>query len=423
MQPEAPVKHSSSSSESDSMLSDLHDLLSNGKGALRALASQQQQTIREGLDIYTETYMIRCFNSSTHQPPPVLSIESSPQPTAHGERGPRREKILMVMGFAAPGDAWRPVINAMLQAADRKSSLGSIQEDVEIEIAIYDNRGIGRSTIPSDAKAYTTEAMAKDAVDVMAKLGWSSAHIVGFSMGGMISLKIASLYPEKVRSLMLLSVTGGGWEVIPVSAKSLPHVIRALTNKSIEGRAATDVSFHFSSRVRSRKLGGQSGKAIHDLLVEEYVETSKTYGKQHPDGEKGHINAVWTHEVSEKDLKTIRSGDIPIKVLHGDDDMMALPHYGVKLAKRLGAPVRLVDGGHFTPRENAREVGEEIFATVLQGQKEMVVGRPVSPPASSQAALRPKSKYAYSSLSIDIEGKRKDEETTSCFGRLFSCCM
>ena len=86
-----------------------------------------------------------------------------------------------------------------------------------------------------------------------------------------------------------------------------------------------------------RKLGQT---VVHDLLVNEYIETSKTGGKQHPDGERGHINAVWTHQVSQKDLRTIRSGDIPIKVIHGDDDLMALPSYGVKLATRLGAPAR-----------------------------------------------------------------------------------
>lgn len=416
---EPPVQPEISSEVESSMLADLHDLLANGKGALRALSSQQHQTIMDGLDIYTETYVLR-FDGSSNQPPPPVSIESSPQSPGQASQGPRREKVLMVMGFAAPGEAWRPVISAMIQAADRKSHLGAIHEDVEIEICTYDNRGIGRSTIPSDPNAYTTETMAKDGVLVMEKLGWTSAHVCGFSMGGMIAVKIASLFPEKVRSLTLLSVTGGGWEIIPVSAKSLPNLIRALTDKSIEGRARTDVSFHFSSRVRSRKLG-QSGKIIHDLLVEEYVESSKSVGRQHPDGEKGHINAVWTHEVTEKDVRTIRSGDIPIKVIHGDDDLMAMPNYGIKLASKLGAPVRLVDGGHFTPRENAREVGAELLATLLHGQKEMIVGRPAGSSGSSSPGS--KSKYSYSPLSVEIDGrKRKEEERNSCFSSLFWCC-
>lgn len=241
-------------------LSDLHSLLENGKTALRCLSSQQHHTIKEGLDIYTETYMLRFDSHAQPRPPGPISIEPSthaPPMQAPGSQShdksssqPRREKILMVMGFAAPGDAWRPVIASMLQAAERKSHTCS--EDVEIEVAIYDNRGIGRSTIPSDSKLYTTESMAKDARQVMQALGWTTCHLVGFSMGGMIAVKVASLFPEAVRSLTLLSVTGGGWEIIPLQAKSVPHVLRAISDKSVEGRASTDVSFHFSSRVRSR---------------------------------------------------------------------------------------------------------------------------------------------------------------------------
>jgi len=41
------------------------------------------------------------------------------------------------------------------------------------------------------------------------ELRWRSAHVVGFSMGGMISTRLAVLAPERVRSLTLISVTAG----------------------------------------------------------------------------------------------------------------------------------------------------------------------------------------------------------------------
>ena len=44
-------------------------------------------------------------------------------------------------------------------------------------------------------------------------LGWTYAHVVGFSMGGMIATKLAARHPERVRSLLLLGVTAGGWQV------------------------------------------------------------------------------------------------------------------------------------------------------------------------------------------------------------------
>ena len=35
--------------------------------------------------------------------------------------------------------------------------------------------------------------MARDALAVMAKIGWTCCHIVGHSMGGMIAAKLAAL--------------------------------------------------------------------------------------------------------------------------------------------------------------------------------------------------------------------------------------
>ena len=110
-------------------------------------------------------------------------------------------------------------------------------------------------------------------------LGWTSAHVVGFSMGGMIATKLAARHPQRVRSLLLLGVTAGGWQVrgrvlsqvlsqvqginqshmllscpafqiIPTSMKAIRQALSGSMDKSNEGRAAMDEKFHFSSKTR-----------------------------------------------------------------------------------------------------------------------------------------------------------------------------
>lgn len=65
----------------------------------------------------------------------------------------------------------------------------------------HDNRGAGRSDKPHGA--YSLEQMADDAIAVLDRVGVDDAHIVGASMGGVISQLIALRHPDRVRSLTL----------------------------------------------------------------------------------------------------------------------------------------------------------------------------------------------------------------------------
>lgn len=46
---------------------------------------------------------------------------------------------------------------------------------------------------------------------------WQRAHILGFSMGGMIGQSLAVLAPHRLDSLTLLGTSRGGMQIIPHS--------------------------------------------------------------------------------------------------------------------------------------------------------------------------------------------------------------
>ena len=61
----------------------------------------------------------------------------------------------------------------------------------------------------SSSVQYDLSDMAKDAVSLMDSLNIEKAHIVGVSMGGMITQIIAIDYPERVKSITPIMTTPG----------------------------------------------------------------------------------------------------------------------------------------------------------------------------------------------------------------------
>ena len=73
--------------------------------------------------------------------------------------------------------------------------------DAGFQVLLYDNRDVGWSTKCQTTPDYHLSDMADDLAALMDVLGWSRAHIVGQSMGGMIAQQLVIDHPEKVASL------------------------------------------------------------------------------------------------------------------------------------------------------------------------------------------------------------------------------
>ena len=120
------------------------------------------------------------------------------------------EPVLLIMGLGYSSDMWwrlRPLL------------------DSRYRTIVLDNRGAGRSDVPSGP--YPIPLMAADALAVLDAAGVESAHVFGISMGGMIAQELALQHPERVRSLMLGCTAAGG----PTAVRAEPEVTQILMNR------------------------------------------------------------------------------------------------------------------------------------------------------------------------------------------------
>ncbi len=101
----------------------------------------------------------------------------------------------LVQGLGMPGDAWK---DTAVRLADRG-----------FKCIVVDNRGTGYSTHTKGIM--TMKMLADDVAAVMEEeLGRNTrSHVVGISLGGMISQHVALRHPRKVSGLMLVSTTCG----------------------------------------------------------------------------------------------------------------------------------------------------------------------------------------------------------------------
>jgi pimeloyl-ACP methyl ester carboxylesterase len=106
------------------------------------------------------------------------------------------EPVLLIHGF-----------KASIKINWRRPGTIDLLKKSGFRVIALDNRGHGLSDKPVRVEDYGLQ-MVEDAVRLLDHLSVESAHVVGYSMGGMITMKLMSLHGERVRSAV---VGGFGW--------------------------------------------------------------------------------------------------------------------------------------------------------------------------------------------------------------------
>jgi pimeloyl-ACP methyl ester carboxylesterase len=110
------------------------------------------------------------------------------------------EPVVLIQGAGVAGTGWLPQVETLSS---------------EYTFLIFDNRGMGRS-LPVGCPL-TIEQMAEDTLALMDAAGWSSAHVVGHSLGGMVAQQIALTQHTRVRSLTLMCTFSHGADASKLS--------------------------------------------------------------------------------------------------------------------------------------------------------------------------------------------------------------
>lgn len=103
--------------------------------------------------------------------------------------------VVLVHGYTSSSASWLENGIAENLALDHK-------------VLVLDARGHGRSDKPHTPSSYGRQ-MAADVIALLDHENLDSAHLVGYSMGGLLTLKAITLAPERFRSAV---IGGQGWD-------------------------------------------------------------------------------------------------------------------------------------------------------------------------------------------------------------------
>lgn len=194
------------------------------------------------------------------------------------------EPVILVHGFAGNLDVW-------------KSLIADLSKDHEV-IAL-DCRGHGKSDKPHEPEQYGIE-MVNDITRLMDHLQISKAHVIGYSMGGAIVMKMLVEHPERFLTAVIGGSTGFQVEDLERQASLTKYLQSGMSfSEAVIAAAPPDAPplsaeqrealkredpMHDSKALAAQRLGNKELIVNYESLKANKVPTLVIYGgNDHPE--------------------------------------------------------------------------------------------------------------------------------------------
>ena len=236
--------------------------------------------------------------------------------------------VLMIAGGMMDMDQWALVADALPDS---------------YRIVRYDQRGIGESDQPTEG--YTVDQFAEDAVNLIRALDTGPAVLVGNSLGGTVAMGAAFAAPELVRGIVTCA-TSAGPTGPPTPPETMQYMMRG-AQLPVPQAAAAMMDILFATDFIDE----------HPDMLDDAVEKRSKGAPMI--ATLGPLQSALFFDPIER----LKSLDIPMLVLHGEEDVLVLPDHAQLLADAASAEAQLIaDAGHALVVEQSDAVVQALSA-------------------------------------------------------------
>ncbi|HPM41882.1 MAG TPA: alpha/beta hydrolase, partial [bacterium] len=238
-------------------------------------------------------------------------------------------EILLVNGLGGDTRFWAPLV-ACLEKSFR--------------VLAYDMRCAGKSDKP-DAP-FSVEDLADEAHALLGRLCSGRACVLGFSMGGMVAIKLAARHPDCVRKLFLVATAPSLKGPFPASEKTLSMFRR------------TDISAELLTEVYEAVFGPEYRKKVS---AREFIDFRMN--DENPQPAFAYLRQM--EALESFDLRAeVKKITASATVIAGEEDSVIPPDNADWLSGQIkGSTLHRIPGvGHMAPLEAAEGLADILIA-------------------------------------------------------------
>lgn len=244
------------------------------------------------------------------------------------------EPLLLISGFLCDHTYWSLIMPYFTS---------------QYQIIRIDNRGVGRSSTPDSP--YSLQQLAHDAAALLNHLNIHQVHVAGHSMGGQVAQELALLYPQKVKSLILLSSLARGDE-------RFNHIINTW------GELPQHIDTKLYQQLILPWIFSENFYSIPEM-IEQLIEWAVNYPFSPP------IHSIYHHSraiIGGDTINRLQNILCPTLVLVGKQDILTPVKFSQQLAAGIPkAKLSVIDGGgHGFIIESPKIVATEMLNFLAQ---------------------------------------------------------
>ena len=257
-------------------------------------------------------------------------VEKNGVKIAYRDYGPEEaEPILLVHGLGAQLVHWPPhLIDLLIENNYRPITLDN--RDAGLSSRFFNKPsfilGYLRYFLRLPMKTeYSLDDMAQDGINILNELNINKAHILGTSMGGMISQIICSIFPDKVKSFTLIASTASVPGPLNGASKEVREIM--LERSKSENPTIDEVC---EREIKWVSAIGMEGRELDTPEFREETIANYNRIKNRRDG-FGYARQLITILASKNRIKRVKLIKAPTLIIHGQED----PVINVKNSHRM----------------------------------------------------------------------------------------